>query len=293
MSISISEPSRKRIAIQGVHGAFHEIAARHYNKDRQVEVVPAETFTELIDIIQNRSTDGGVMAIENTIAGSILQNYSLLNNSDLRIAGEVFLRIRQNLMALPGQQIRDLREVHSHPIAIQQCTDFFAGYPNIKLVETTDTALVARQIREGKIEGIGAIGSELAAELYDMEILAYSVESYKKNYTRFLALYHKDSDELRDQNNNPAFTFDKVSICFTTGHVVGDLYKVLGALANEKANMTKIQSVPIMDKPWEYMFFVDFVLDKGSDYQKTLAAIRPFTHEMKELGEYRSGYLVD
>lgn len=276
-------PKLLKVAIQGVEGAFHEIAARRFHNAEDIEVVPADTFDILIQTVENGEADAAVMAIENTIAGSLLRNYNLLNNSNLRIRGEVFLRIRQNLMALPGIQIEDLEEVHSHPVALQQCEDFFEKYPKIKLVEAHDTALVAKEIRAKGLTNIGAIGSELAAEIYDMNILAPSIETYKKNFTRFLYITKENNEEqvLPD--------FDKVSLVFVTNHTVGSLYKALEVLSRNNCNLTKIQSAPIMDKPWEYMFFLDFTLGTYSNYAQAMLELHRVAGEIKVLGEYRSG----
>ena len=272
-----------KVAIQGVHGAFHEIAARRFHLAEEIDVVPADTFDILIQTVEKGEADAAVMAIENTIAGSLLRNYNLLNNSNLRIRGEVFLRIKQNLMALPGITIEDLEEVHSHPVALQQCEEFFEQYPKIKLVEAHDTALVAKEIREQGLTKIGAIGSELAAEIYDMNILGASIETYKKNFTRFLYITkdtHIDSI-LPD--------FDKISLVFSVNHTVGSLHKALDVLSKNNCNLTKIQSAPIMDKPWEYLFFVDFVLGQYSNYPKAMVELHRVVSEIKVLGEYKSG----
>jgi prephenate dehydratase len=273
-----------KIAIQGVQGAFHEIAARYFHTADDIEIVPADTFDILIQKVESGEADAAVMAIENTIAGSILRNYNLLNNSNLRIKGEVFLRIKQNLMALNGVKIEDLKEVHSHPIALQQCVDFFEKYPHIRLVEAHDTALVAREIKEKKLKKIGAIASELAAEIYGMNILAPAIETYKKNYTRFL--YISKEDKIFDTYTPQ---FDKVSVVFSTNHTVGSLHKALDALSKYNCNLTKIQSAPIMDKPWEYMFFVDFTIGNYSDYPKAMLELLRVAAEVKVLGEYKSG----
>lgn len=278
-----------KIAIQGVHGAFHEIAARRL-MHTEIEVVPADTFDILIQKVETGEADAAVMAIENTIAGTILRNYNLLNNSSLRIKGEVFLRIKQNLMALPNTRIEDLAEVHSHPIALQQCEEFFERYPHIRLVEAHDTALVAKEIRENNWKNIGAVGSELAAEIYDMTILAPSIETYKKNFTRFL--YISKNENTHDcPTENPQFegTIDKVSLVFNTSHAVGSLHKALEVLSRNNCNLTKIQSAPIMDKPWEYMFFVDFTVADYADYPKAMVELLRVAGEIKVLGEYRSG----
>jgi prephenate dehydratase len=272
-----------RVAIQGVHGAFHEIAARYFYTEGGIEIVPADTFDILVQKVESGEVDAAVMAIENSIAGSILRNYNLLNNSKLRIKGEVFLRIKQNLMALRGVKIEDLKEVHSHPVALQQCEDFFENYPQIKLVEAHDTALVAKEISEKKLKKIGAIGSELAAEIYGMNILAAGIETYKKNFTRFLHI----STDITEGVVIPQF--DKVSVVFNTSHTVGSLHKALEVLSRNNCNLTKIQSAPIMDKPWEYMFFVDFTLGNYSDYPKAMVELLRVAGEVKVLGEYQSG----
>lgn len=296
-------PQKLKIAIQGTHGAFHEIAARSFHPNDDIEVVPADTFDDLVQKVETGETDCAVMAIENTIAGSLLRNYNLLNDSDLRIRGEVFLRIKQNLMALKGVQIEDLKSVHSHPIALQQCVDFFQQYPHIKLVEATDTALVARQIQEKGSRKIGAIASTLAAQMYEMDLLAESIESYKKNYTRFLYLTKNESkiphsSEYTEgvhfaQKTFIVRDFNKVSTVFTTKHTVGSLHKALETLALNGCNLTKIQSAPIMDKPWEYMFFMDFTLDDISNYVPTMDALKKVTGELRILGEYKSGKYVE
>ena len=281
--IQMPTSSALKIAIQGVHGAFHEIAARSFHPNDNIEIVPADTFDILIEKVKSGEADVAVMAIENTIAGSILRNYNLLNNSKLRIKGEVFLRIKQNLMALPGIAIENLKEVHSHPIALQQCEEFFEKYPHIKLIEAHDTALVAKEIRENLWTDIGAVGSELAAEMYEMNILAASIETYKKNYTRFLYISPENTE------GGAHSQFDKISVVFNTSHAIGSLHRALEVLSRNNCNLTKIQSAPIMDKPWEYMFYVDFTLGNYSDYPKAMVELLRVAGEVKVLGEYKSG----
>lgn len=275
--------SRPRVAIQGYAGAFHEIAARRYCAPFSPEVVPCDTFAGLVDLVEAGDTcDLGLMAIENTLAGSLIGNYKLLTKSRLRVIGEVFLRIRQNLMVLPGQTIADLREVHSHPIAIAQCVEFFQLHPHIKLIDTVDTALSARHIREKGLRDTGAIASALAADLYDLDIIAPSIETNKKNFTRFLVL-QRMAEVLSIADAN------KVSLCFTVDHTIGSLHKVLAALAAHNANLTKIQSVPIVGRDWEYEFFLDFTTETPNTYEAALQAIAPLTHDLKLLGAYRMG----
>ncbi len=285
-TVAKTQPLEKhppKVAIQGVHGAFHEIAARYFHTEGELEIVPADTFDILFEKVLSGEANAAVMAIENTIAGSILRNYNLLNNSKLRIKGEVFLRIKQNLMVMPGVSIEDIKEVHSHPIALQQVEDFFEQYPHIRLVEAHDTALVAKEIREKNLTNIGAIGSVLAAEIYDMDIIAASIETYKKNYTRFLYLSPDDTE------GGLAHTFDKVSMVFNTSHTVGSLHKALEVLSRNNCNLTKIQSAPIMDKPWEYMFYLDFTLNNYSNYPQAMVELLRVAGEVKVLGEYKSG----
>jgi prephenate dehydratase len=283
-TLNSAENRALRIAIQGVHGAFHEIAAHRFHPDHTIEIIPANTFDEVVRFTEDGFTEGGMMAIENTIAGSLLRNYNLLNNSNLEIEGEVFLRIKQNLMAMPGVGIADLREVHSHPIALQQCEEFFENYPHIRLVEAHDTALVAQEIRAKKLKKIGAVGSLLAAEIYDLNVLADSIETYKKNYTRFWKLRIKQPDIVEIAQD-----FDKISMVFSTQHAVGSLHKALEILAKNNCNMTKIQSAPIMDKPWEYLFFVDFTFSNSTDYKAVLGQLDAVTVALKVLGTYKSG----
>jgi prephenate dehydratase len=226
------------------------------------------------------------MAIENTIAGSILMNYRLIKESKLRIIGEVYLRIQQNLMALPGEKIQNLQEVHSHPVAIEQCRKFFRQHPHIRLIETEDTALSAKNIWDNQLRGVGAIASEIAAEMYQMEILAHSIETNKHNYTRFLLLQPIERSKLPPES-------DKVSLCFAVDHIIGSLHKVLAVLSAYHANLTKIESAPIIGKPWEYLFFLDFVMDGDLTYQQAIEAIRPITHDLKVLGIYKQGKHFD
>ena len=286
-STNASQPAPPvRVSIQGYAGAFHEIAARYCFREAPMEIVPAHTFEDLVEMVERREkADVGLMAIENTLAGSLMNNYALLNESKLSITGEVYLRIKQNLMALPGQRIEDLREVHSHPIAIEQCRAFFARHPKIHLVETVDTAWSARNIRENHLEGIGAIASTLAAELYEMEILAESIETNKKNHTRFLVLQNGQPD--LDQE------LEKVSLSFAVDHTVGSLYKVLAVLAAYNVNLTKIQSAPIIGHPWEYLFYLDFVTEGTVGHQQAIEAIQPLTHNLRVLGVYRKGEHFD
>lgn len=278
-----SQQKSKKIAIQGGYGAFHEIAALHYFEDDQIEILPRNTFKDLMKSLKKKQVDFGIMAIENSLAGSILPNYNLIKDSSMKIIGEIYLRIRQNLVALPGQKITDLKEVYSHPMAILQCQHFFDSYPEIKLIESIDTALSAKEIRENNILETGAIASTLAAKKYKLEILAESIETNKMNYTRFLILkenngLHSDPDRV-----------NKASLHFALAHRSGSLSKILSILSYYDQNLTKIQSMPIMGRDWEYQFYVDLMFDDYDWYKKAIEAIRPFTSELGILGEYEKG----
>ncbi len=269
----------KKAAIQGSYGAFHEIATRNYFANN-IDVVPCETFDNIIEILENKDVDYGMMAIENTVAGSIIPNYLLLRESAVKIVGEVYLRIKQNLVALPGQKIDDLVEVHSHYMAIEQTRKFFKQYPNIKLVESSDTALSARKIQDKKLVGKGAISSDLAAEMYNLEILAPGIETNKRNYTRFLILTHKDSKDNCKENCT------KASLCFSLPHHKGSLSQVLSVLAFYDLNLTKIQSMPIIGKEFKYFFYVDLSFTDYERYQQSITAIKPLLVDFQILGEY-------
>lgn len=281
------EPANLRVGIQGFPGAFHEIAARLCFEGRPIDVVPCLTFEELVEKLEaGEEMDAALMAIENSLAGSLMANYKLLDQANLMAVGEVYLRVKQNLMVLPGVKIEDLTEVHSHPVAIEQCLEFFRQYPHIQLIRTEDTALSARNIREKGLKTVGAIASTLAADLYEMEILAESIETNKKNYTRFLVLQRADQ-AITDPDA------DKVSISFGVSHTVGSLHKVLAILSAYNFNMSKIQSAPIIGQPWEYRLFIDYVAEGHVSVDQAYEALRPVTHNLKLLGAYKQGTLYD
>ncbi len=273
----------RKIVIQGAHGAFHEIAANYYYKDEEIEIIPALTFKDLFKCLKKNEADAGIMAIENSIAGSNLPNYAMLQDSGLNIEGEIYLKIKQNIVALPGQKMKDIKEVYSHPMAILQCEKYFNDYPDIKLIESIDTALSAKKISENKLYGIAAISSSQAAKKYGLEILAESIETNKMNYTRFLIISEKK--ERNDMVN-------KSSVIFTLEHKVGSLSKVLLTFSFHEINLTKIQSIPIIGKDWEYQFYVDVVFDNYKTYENSLAAIKPFTSSLTILGEYVKGNTI-
>lgn len=272
-----------RVAIQGGYGAFHEIAALHYFGSDKVEIVPGQTFTQLLKNLANQDADYGIMAIENMVAGSIIPNYKLLKDSNMKITGEIYLRIKQNLVALPGQTIDDIKEVYSHAMALLQCQDFFEQYPHIRYIESPDTALSAKHIRDEQLSGVGAISSEQAAVRYDLEIIKAGIESNKKNYTRFLILKDRNGDEEQPHEVN------KSSLTFALAHKIGSLSKVLSIFSFHHINLSKIQSLPIIGKDWEYQFYVDVEFDDYEIYNQALSAIKPFTSGLEILGEYKRG----
>ncbi|MFK8163626.1 MAG: prephenate dehydratase [Lewinella sp.] len=270
-----------KVSIQGYAGAFHEAAARAHFTDQEVITVPAHTFSDVVAQVESGQSDVGLMAIENTLAGSLMENYDLLQVADLRITAEVYLRIRLNLMALPGTKISELREVYSHPVALMQCREFFKAWPQIKVIKAVDTALSAREVMEKQEVSRGAIASSAAAALYGLDILAPGIETNKLNHTRFLVL-ERGRDHLADSGN-------KVSLSFSTNHESGSLYKVLMVLAAYQINLTKIQSKPIVGRPWQYRFHVDFLLEGEVPLEQALDAIRPICSELRILGVYDEG----
>ena len=273
----------KRIAIQGVKGCFHEQAARQFYADHGhivPEIVECLTFNGLYTAMDTDNADAAVMAIENTVSGGLLPNFELLRKYDHKIKGEVFLRIQQNLMALPGQTIEDIKEVRTHYMAINQTREFFKDYPWIRLVESEDTAKSAADVAQNGLTGVGAVASTLAAELYGLDILAESIETYKQNFTRFLIL----DDSLKV--NKAAI--NKVSMCFTLTHTPGSLAHVLTILSFYGMNLTRIQSLPIPGQEWQYFFYVDIKFDDYVRYEQALSAVRPLMEDLNILGEYVS-----
>ena len=242
------------------------------------EIVECLTFDGLYKSMDKGNADAAVMAIENTVSGGLLPNFELLRKNDRRIKGEVFLRIQQNLMALPGQSIEDIKEVRTHYMAINQTREFFKDYPWIRLVESEDTAKSAAEIAEQGLKGIGAVASTLAAELYGLEILAESIETYKQNFTRFLIL--DDALEVDKDKTN------KSSMCFTLSHTPGSLAHVLTILSFYGMNLTRIQSLPIPGQEGQYFFYVDIKFENYLRYEQALAAVRPLMEDLTILGEY-------
>ena len=271
----------KKVAIQGVKGCFHEQAARlFYEQSEGVvpDICECSTFDGLYSSVEAGDADAAVMAIENTVSGGLLPNFELLRKYDRKIKGEVFLRIQQNLMALPGQTIEDIKEVRTHYMAINQTREFFKNYPWIRLVESEDTAKSAAEVASEGLMGVGAVASTLAAELYGLEILADSIETYKQNFTRFLVL----DDYIQVDKSK----VNKSSMCFTLSHTPGSLAHVLTILSFYGMNLTRIQSLPIPGQEWQYFFYVDIKFQDYLRYEQALAAVRPLMEDLNILGEY-------
>ncbi len=271
----------KKVAIQGYRGCFHEQAARDfYSKHGEdISIVECPTFSGLFTAVADGRADAAVMAIENTISGGLLPNFELLRANTHKIKGETYIPIHQNLMALPGQDIHDIQEVRTHYMAINQTRQFFErNCPWIKMVESEDTAKSAIDIASGKIEGVGAVASRLAAEQNSLEILAADIETYKQNFTRFLI--------LDDSISVPGKAVTKSSLCFTLPHKPGSLAQILTILSFYDMNLTRIQSLPIPGHEWQYFFYIDIRFDNCERYRQALGAARPLMKDLKVLGEY-------
>jgi prephenate dehydratase len=275
----------KKVSIQGYEGSFHQVAAQQFfGKD--VEVIPCATFRDVVKIAGNKKeSDGGVMAIENSIAGSILPNYNLLQKSNLTIVGELYLQIEQNLMVNPGVTLEDIREVHSHPMAIQQCLTYLDKH-NWKLVETEDTALSAKLVHQHRNKHTAAIASRLAAELFQLNMIAPNIHTMKNNYTRFLILQRGDLAGTISEAN-------KASVNFHTDHSRGSLAKVLTAIANGGINLSKLQSFPIPGSDWKYSFHADMEFDTLDQFDEVIKLIKNLTAEVKVYGVYQKGRVVN
>jgi prephenate dehydratase len=275
----------KRVSIQGYEGSFHQVAAQQFfGKD--VSVITCATFREVIRVASSRKeSDGGVMAIENSIAGSILPNYNLLQKSKLMVVGEIYLQIEQHLLVNPGVQLEDIREVHSHPMALLQCIDFLEKHPGWKLVETEDTALSAKHLHQHHSKHTAAIASSLAADLFGLDILAPSIQTMKNNYTRFLILQREDNAMVVSNPN-------KASVNFHTDHSRGSLARVLTKIADGGINLSKLQSFPIPGTEWEYSFHADMEFEDMEQFQRVIEAMRPITVELQIYGTYKKGVTI-
>ena len=271
----------KIIAIQGAEGSNHHKVARDFYGDN-IQLKECMSFDALVTHLLDGSATDGVMAIENTIAGSIIPNYALIDSNNLHIVGEEYLNIHHHLMALPGQTIKSIKEVWSHPMALLQCKEFFKKHPHIKLVEDVDTAEVAKRISKENIKGVAAIAPIIAAEIFELEVLEDDIQTIKDNSTRFVIV----------QTQKPTISSDlinKASLKFQLNHKRGSLAALLNVLSDCKMNLTKIQSLPVIETPWKYSFFVDVTFDQITDYQKLVKIIEIMAEEFKILGTYKNG----
>ncbi len=270
----------KRIAVQGIVGSFHEDAAVKYFKEK-IEVVECKSFTSVCELVDTDEVDYAVMAIENSIAGSLLKNYQLIRDFHLRIIGEIYLHIQMNLMVSPGVKAGDITDIYSHPVALQQCVEYIEKYfPNAELHEGMDTAAAAKLISEERLPNAAAIGNLRSAELYQLEILETGIETNKKNYTRFVIL---------SKHGNPTEKANKASLCFEVGHFYGSLARVLNVFSENEINLAKIQSVPVIGKPNEYTIHVDVEWEKPKSYDKALHQVLKSVSSLAILGEYERG----
>ena len=271
---------KKKIAIQGIRGSFHhQVANQYFGED--IELKECLSFVEIPELINTNLVDGAVMAIENSLAGSILPNYALIDEFNLKIQGEVHLPIHHHLMGLERQSLSDIKEVWSHPMALLQCRKFFREHSQIKLVEESDTAEVAQRIQEQQLKGIAAIASKKAADIYKLNIIENEIQTRKQNLTRFFILKKKNGKLEKPERVN------KASLKFTTKHQTGNLTDVLNVFAGLSMNLSKIQSLPIIDKPWNYAFFADVIFEDYELFQKAISIVKDKTSSLKILGEYQ------
>lgn len=274
---------KTKIAIQGIKGSNHyQVALDYFGTD--IALVDCASFDALVHSLVDKRADYGVMAIENSIAGSIIPNYALMDKYQLSIVGEYYLSIHHHLMALPGQTLEEISEVHSHPMALLQCNQFFYDYPQIKLVESEDTAASALAIQRYGWKGIAAIAPKSSAELYGLEVLADDIQTIKNNATRFVVV-------TAQQNESSIEGANKASLRFVLDHKRGSLAAVLNALSDCSMNLTKIQSLPVIDVPWKYAFFVDITFEQTADFEKAKALLSIMAHEFKVLGAYKNARL--
>lgn len=270
-----------KIAIQGIKGSFHhQVAGEYFGADSDLD--ECMSFPELVQSLLTNKAGVGIMALENSIAGSIIPNYALIDRNGLHIIGEHYLNISMNLMVLKGQKLEDVKEVHSHPIALLQCADFFGAYPHIKLVESVDTAETAERITKNRLKDIAAVGSPMAAQLFGLDIIAADIHTIKSNKTRFVVVKTENSVIPKEAIN-------KASVKFELDDTPGSLATVLNVMNNCKLNLTKIQSMPIIERPFQYSFFADVTFAKYKHYEKAKAILEIMTTHFKVLGEYKIG----
>lgn len=274
------KPNQEKVAIQGILGSYHYQVARN-TFGPEAQILECLTFTELVRKITSKEATIGVLALENSIAGAILPNYDLMDRNNLRITGEFYLPISHQLMALPGQTIEDIKEVRSHPMALLQCKAFFEKHPHIKLTEDLDTASVAKTIHDEQLRGVAAIAGKSAAEIFELDILASDIQTIKNNITRF-CIVKKDDGQFAQS------PFDKVSLKLIIKNEKGSLAKVLNIMSEHNLDLTKIQSLPVIDKPWHYAFFIDLLFENQKDYQDAMTKIKEEGNEIKIMGEYKN-----
>ncbi len=271
----------KIIAIQGAEGSNHHKVARDFY-GTAIQLKECMSFDVLVDSLLDKTVDIGIMALENTIVGSIIPNYALIDNHNLHIVGEKYLNIHHHLMALKGQGIKEVKEVWSHPMALLQCKEFFKKHTHIKLIEDVDTAEVAKRISENNLKGIAAIAPKIASEIYGLEIIEDEIQTIKNNATRFVIVQ-------TDAPNNSKDEVNKASLKFKLDHKRGSLAAILNVLSDCKMNLTKIQSLPVIEMPWKYSFFVDVTFDAYKNYEKAKTIIEIMAEEFKVLGTYKNG----
>jgi prephenate dehydratase len=265
------------LAIQGIKGSYHhQVALNIFGED--IELIECPNFSDIPPLLKGHKAEKAIMAIENTIAGAILPNYHLLDEYNLHILGEYYLPIQHQLMALEGQSIKDIKEVWSHPMALEQCRKFFRPYPHIKLIEAKDTAEVAQTIQQNQLMGIAAIASKKAAEIYELNIIADSIQTHFSNFTRFVILSAEKETEKPHYN--------KASIKFSLSDQTGSLLTALQVLKLHNLNLSKIQSLPIIEKPWEYAFFADMIFTDVSQFENAISELKPMVNELKIFGKY-------
>ncbi len=274
----------RKVAIQGYRGSFHHIVAEGI-EGAEVEILACDTFREVAQAVEQRRVDYGIMAIENSIAGSILPNYNILQNCNVHVTGEAYLRIRQNLMVNQGVKLDDIREVESHQMALLQCTDFLDKY-RWQLIESADTALSAAQLQASGSRTKAVIASSLAAGLFNLDIVAPDIHTIRDNYTRFLRLEYYDRTH---EEPMPGEGKGKASLYFKIDNTSGSLYDTLGCFEGLNLNMTKLQSYPIPTEPWHYMFHTDMEFEEGDDFKKAIERLRKSGVEVHIYGVYQKG----
>ena len=272
-----------KVAIQGIQGSNHHQVAREFF-EKGIDLVECLSFDRMIDHLLEGTADKGVMAIENSIAGSIIPNYNLVSRNRLHIIGEHYLNIHHNLMVLKGQKISDIKEVRTHPMALLQCMEYLTQFPHLKLVEDVDTAETARHIQQDRLQHVAAIAPRAAAELYDLDIVAAEIQTIKNNATRFIIIKKQNKALPKEEIN-------KASLRFITDHKRGSLATVLNVMSDCNLNLTKIQSLPVIETPWKYAFFVDVTFDHYDHFNKAKSLLEIMSEDFTILGEYKNALL--